>query len=549
MKELLLEKKKSFIQYVFACFFFVVSDVLQAFVFAMIFQTIENGTLEYFRWTVWACIGYVVLSGALFLTSRMLRIAFMRDVLLSVRIRAFDKILHMSYKTFHKKSRDVYLSNLTNDINTFENTFFISLLNFILPCGTFIAIMTILMIVQWQVGLIIFAVSLLVLGISKLFEDRTVKLQEQKSTENEKFTVNVANTFTGLEILKLNNIERQFLVRSKTQIEHLEKTKRKFSFFTALQNHTNEAIGATVMFGLLLFLMYSPGNPVGFGRIALIVQLSGSAVFPMVRILPLLNVIKSSATLYTKITKPEEATEEESARPNPYCFTKQLTVKGLHFSYEQKEVFRHLDFTIQKGKKYLIKGPSGAGKSTLLKLLSMAYDDYQGSITLDGVDLKTIQTKSFNENTSFVYQDVFLFEASLLDNITLFKPTDPKWVKWAIEKAGLSEFLERQESGLDTMISENGKNLSGGERQRISIARALCKRADILFTDEASSSLNEELGRAVEETILGLEATVVAISHRYYEGLSEKYDFVLELKDGYVNQYPAAEYFQGGEGK
>jgi len=131
----------------------------------------------------------------------------------------------------------------------------------------------------------------------------------------------------------------------------------------------------------------------------------------------------------------------------------------------------------------------------------------------------------------------------------LFKPTDPKWVKWAIEKAGLSEFLERQESGLDTMISENGKNLSGGERQRISIARALCKRADILFTDEASSSLNEELGRAVEETILGLEATVVAISHRYYEGLSEKYDFVLELKDGYVNQYPAAEYFQGGEGK
>jgi ABC-type multidrug transport system fused ATPase/permease subunit len=365
MKELLLEKKKSFIQYVFACFFFVVSDVLQAFVFAMIFQTIENGTMEYFTKTVWACVGYVVLSGALFLASRMLRIAFMRDVLLSVRIRAFDKILNMSYQTFHKKSRDVYLSNLTNDINTFENTFFISLLNFILPCGTFLAILTILMIVQWQVGLIILAVSLIVLGISKLFEDRTVKLQEQKSTENEKFTVNVANTFTGLEILKLNNIERQFLNRSKAQIDHLEKTKRKFSFFTALQNHTNEAIGATVMFGLLLFLMYSPGNPVGFGRIALIIQLSGSAVFPMVRMLPLLNVLKSSATLYTKITKPEEAPEEETARPHPYRFSHELRVRGLRFFYEQKEVFRHLDFTIQKGKKYLIKGPSGAGKSTL----------------------------------------------------------------------------------------------------------------------------------------------------------------------------------------
>ncbi|HPF43024.1 MAG TPA: ATP-binding cassette domain-containing protein, partial [Bacillota bacterium] len=164
---------------------------------------------------------------------------------------------------------------------------------------------------------------------------------------------------------------------------------------------------------------------------------------------------------------------------------------------------------------------------------------------VDGVDYKTIKTASLNKEVSYIYQDVFLFEASLYDNITLFKPIPKEKVEKVIELSGLSEFTKSLEDGLDTQIMENGKNLSGGERQRISIARALAKNADLLFIDEATASLNEELGRAIEETILDLKATVVAISHRYYEGISENYDYVLELIDGYITQYPAREYFQG----
>lgn len=94
------------------------------------------------------------------------------------------------------------------------------------------------------------------------------------------------------------------------------------------------------------------------------------------------------------------------------------------------------------------------------------------------------------------------------------------------------------------LVEENGKNLSGGQRQRISIARSILKKSEILFADEATSSLNEALGRAVEETILSLESTVVSISHRYYEGVTDRYDYVLEIKNGQLMEYPSDVYFR-----
>ncbi|HOP56701.1 MAG TPA: ABC transporter ATP-binding protein [Bacillota bacterium] len=545
MKNLLMSRKKSFAKYIFACFLFIITDLAQAFMLAMIFNAIEVATMTYFYKTIAVCVGFILFSSGLFLTSRMLRIAFMRDVLLDVRVQAFDRVLDMSEKQYNRKSREVYLSNLTNDINTFENTFFITLLNFILRCGSFIAIITVLYIINWQIGLVITGVAFIMLGISRLYEKKTVRLQEEKSTENERFTVAVANTFNGLEILKLNNIEKKFLEKARAQVSTLEKKKAHYSFFTILQNRTNDAVGSFVMIGLLIFLMSSTGMTIGYGRLALIIQLASQAIFPLMQVFPFFNVLKSSDAIYRKITKKEESVDEVSTHPNEYIFHNKIAVDGLSFAYESKQVFRHVDFTIEKGKKYLLRGPSGAGKTTLIKLLSMAYDDYDGKIEVDGVDYKTIKTASLNKEVSYIYQDVFLFEASLYDNITLFKPIPKEKVEKVIELSGLSEFTKSLEDGLDTQIMENGKNLSGGERQRISIARALAKNADLLFIDEATASLNEELGRAIEETILDLKATVVAISHRYYEGISENYDYVLELIDGYITQYPAREYFQG----
>jgi ATP-binding cassette subfamily C protein len=180
-----------------------------------------------------------------------------------------------------------------------------------------------------------------------------------------------------------------------------------------------------------------------------------------------------------------------------------------------------------------------------MKLLSNTYDDYKGSIMVDETELRKFNVKSLNAKTAYIYQDVFLFEASLQDNLTLFKPYPEAEILAAVKKAGLDSFLKGKKKGLNTLILENGKNLSGGERQRISIARALIKKAELYFIDEATSALNSELALQVEEAILGLDATVVAISHKYFKGVSEKYDYVLEIKDGFIQEFKAKDYFMG----
>lgn len=389
----------------------------------------------------------------------------------------------------------------------------------------------------------IFAISIIMFFISKSFEGKTVRLQEEVSENNEKFTTNISNTFNGLEILKLNNIEDKFLYNTLKAIDKVEKKKLYYTVFTDGQRSFTNFLGFGIFVGIILYCINLVLQGASFTKITLMIQLSNGCIWPIVQILPWFNELKASAKIYDKITKDDEEKASDIVKEKEFNFESKLEVSNLRFSYDNKEILKGASFTIEKGKKYLLKGPSGAGKSTLINLLSMVNDDYSGKITLDGKDYREINEKSFNDNIAFIYQDVFLFEDTIYNNIALFKEIPEEKILKAAEGAGLSEFLKERAEGLQEKLMENGKNLSGGQRQRISIARALAKDASILFVDEATSSLNEELGRAIENTLLSLDSTVVAISHRYYEGLSEKYDYVLEIRDGLVYQYDSQDYF------
>ncbi|WP_455718106.1 ABC transporter ATP-binding protein [Anaerosporobacter sp.] len=549
MKELLWNKRGKFIQYLFASFMFIVDRYVQIVIFSVILGAIEQGADADMNRIIGIAIFAGLYSSISFIISRMLRIGFMRNIILEVRKQAFDKIMRMSFKQFNRKSKDVYLSNLINDINTFEESFFVSLLNFLINTGMFIISFIVLLFLDPVLAGYMVVASAILYVISYFFSKKTVTLQEEVSKQNETFTTNINNTFQGIEILKLNRIDDKFLHKSLDGLHKLELRKYIFNIFAECQKNLINIIGYVIACFLMLYLCLNFDKGITLTNAAIVFQLGTTMSFNLIEAFPLWNKIKASSMIYEKITKDDEEDSDgvdeftDSEKAENFTINHEIEVKDVSFSYGDKEILKNANFVIEKGKKYLIKGVSGAGKSTLMNLLAMTYDDYEGQILADGVDYKNIKEGSFHAKVSFIYQNVFLFEDTIRNNISLYKEIPDDLIHSAVEACDLSELVASQENGLDQVLKENGKNLSGGQRQRISIARAIAKDAEILFIDEGTSSLNEELGREIEKVFLALPQTVVAISHRYYEGISEQYDYVLEIKNGEILTSSAIDYF------
>lgn len=552
MRELLLKNKKGFAKYLFATFLFIIDHFVQIGFCALLMGAMEKGDVAYYNQFLFVVVAVAVYSPISFIVSRLLRIGYMRDTILTVRKQAFGKLMRMPFKKFSRQSKETYLSNLVNDINDFENRFFVSLLNFLINVGMFVLTFVVLCFVDWIMALAMIALSGILFGISRLLAKKTETLQKEVSEQSEQYTTDMSNTFNGLEILKLNRIEDTFLQKSLSSMKRMENKKFAMNIFSESQRNVIYSLGFVVQVLVMTYLciIFKDGG-ISLGMATLVYQLGSSMSYNLLEAFPLWNVIKASVKIYDKITKDEEEGETvtEAAKTETSEFTHHMAIKveDVTFSYEKNTVLEHVSFEIEKGKKYLIKGASGAGKSTLMNLLSMTYDDYTGKITADGVDYHEIKDKTFHEKAAFIFQDVFLFEDTLRNNISLYKELPEERVQTAASLCGLDLVIEERQEGLDMQLLENGKNLSGGQRQRIAIARAIAKEAEILFIDEGTSALNVELGSEIEKAFLSLDKTVIAVSHRYYEGVTNHYDYVLEVKNKRVKRIPAEEYFREEE--
>ena len=236
-----------------------------------------------------------------------------------------------------------------------------------------------------------------------------------------------------------------------------------------------------------------------------------------------------------------KALRSEEIQPGRETEFKSFDIEGknVEFSYlDDKKVIDNISFKALQGKTTALVGPSGCGKSTLIKLVARLYDYDRGEILIDKKEINKSRTEDLFKHISMVFQDVILFNGSVMENIRLGRPTaSDEEVLEAARLANCDEFVKKLENGYDTEIGENGSNLSGGERQRISIARAFLKDAEIILLDEIAASLDVENEKYIQESLNKLikNKTVMIVSHRMKS--IRNVDQIIVMKDGKIEDF------------
>ena len=461
---------------------------------------------------------------------------FLQRAMQQYRDYAFSRLTQKSLRSFSKEGTALYVSALTNDCMSIENNYLAATFTLIELLFCFLGALIMMLYYSPVMLVLAVALSFLPVAVSMTAGNRLTEQEKEISKKNERFVSIVNELLSGFPVIKSFRAETQasrLFSQRNEQAEEAKKNKRRTEQLISLL--ANDA-GIIAQMGIFLagaWLAIS-GKGVTAGVVIVFVQLMNYILNPISQVPLLWSNRKAAIALMEKLSDALSENVREEGREKLNGFSEKIEVKDLTYGYEpESHVLKDLDVQFDAGKSYAIVGGSGSGKSTLLNLLMGSSSNYQGEICIDGVSIKNIESESLYQLMTSVQQNVFVFNDTIRNNVTMFHEFPDKEVTLALERSGLSEFIEKR--GEDFVCGENGANLSGGERQRISIARALLRKSPILLVDEATAALDAATARAVSFSILNLVGmTRIVVTHRLEEAILRRYDKILVMKNGTI---------------
>lgn len=525
--------------------------LLPLFVVMFIYISLEIGVAMFFGYVIDSASGAInmqfskvmIYTFALLITESVFKwiyevmsYKFVAKMSLDTKIYIFNNLIKQDIESFYNNDVGDKISILTNDINTIETEYFRTFLNLIKSGFLFVFAFGTIFYVSYQMTIALMILSIISFVFGNIPMKNLKTFKEKFSNSQSEYTARTSEYFNGYETIKVFGLEKfiskVFYNNSKNVYDRGLAYQKRYSLVTMISYFFGgfTFLGGFVCGGYLAYKGF-----ITLGQMIVCVQLTNHIVNPLMFAIESYGKFKSVDKILNKIENTL-ISEENVETTEIKDFNNKISLVDVSFKYDDKKVLENISFDFEKGKKYALVGLSGSGKSTLMKLISKRIKANEGKIFINGTDLDEISRNSIINLISTINQNVFLFKGSIYDNITLFsKDYSEEKVKDVILKAELGKYLDRLYD--KELISENANNLSGGEKQRISIARSLIKDTKIILADEILSSLDNEIAFSIEKGLLELEnITLISVTHRLIKENLKKYNKILVLKDGKLEE-------------
>ena len=455
----------------------------------------------------------------------------------------YRKLQELPIRYFNVNRTGDLISRITNDVNVVQATLSARLADSVAEISSLPFIACMLLAINWKVSIFCAVFLPLIMAPIIIIGQRIRKISKKTQEKIADIVSILQETITGIRIVRAFNTENYEIKRFDRQLRKYYEQRMAGIRNDVMVSPLTELAGVLclIVVGSLLLISVMTGEAT-IGAIIAYLTILLLSIKPFRSIGKLNNVIQRSKAALNRIYEVLDTVPEIRERENPVeapPMEKELRFEHVSFSYDLEEgkVIDDFNLTIKPGEMIALVGPSGSGKTTIANLIPRFYDCTEGSVTIDGIDVKDLSFSSLRGQMGMVSQDTILFNNTIAGNIAYgLRKYDMNDVQAAAMAANAHEFIMEMPEGYDTIIGEHGVRLSGGQRQRLAIARAIFKNPSILILDEATSALDTESERLVQEAIDNLveNRTVIAIAHRL--STIRHADRIIVLKDGKVQE-------------
>lgn len=497
----------------------------------------KSGALS-FRTLLLISAGFVLLCAGLSLLNYASQPRFLERAMRQYKDFAFKRLIGKSISSFRDESAAGYLSALTNDAASIETNYLAQMLAMIPKAVTFIG--ALLLMCRYSLLMTAIAAGLTVLPLiaSLLTGNRLQAVESRVSERNGEFTAALSDCLAGFTVVKNFKAEREIFrlfAQSNKALEHEKFTGRRIKTLVGMIGAVTGIFAQLGVFIAGVYLSMKDGSMTP-GAVVLFVNLMNFIISPIAELPGLLACRKAALGLVDKLAAALESSSSREGSETLNRLEHGIRLENVSFAYEPgKTVLHGINAEFEAGRAYALVGGSGSGKSTLLNLLMAAETNYSGHIFADGIELSDISTESLYGTMAAIQQNVFVFNASIKDNVSMFRDFPKTEMDEAIARAHLGALI--RERGEDYLCGENGSGLSGGEKQRISVARSLLKKSSVLLADEVTAALDAQTAHRVSSDILDLQGiTRIVVTHTLEESLLRRYDKIFVLRGGRIEE-------------